>query len=400
MSLYKRGETWMLEFYHEGTRYREKIGRGISPSTAADLAVVRKSAILKGEAGIGKKDLSIDKCIDLYLEHIKTRIGLNLGKKSRRPATLRGYQECAKNLLEAFSGKKVSQVSGSRLRTWRAKKSGTPYAFNRALNFLSAVVNHAIEKKRYNGANPAKGVERFEEDKRKRVLSAKEFRELILAACSHLIPILMIAVYQGIRVKSQILTLRKSDVDLVNGVLHVRAANSKNKKDLVLPMRPELIEVYREQMKVSQCDTEGEDWLFVHPKNPKQRLRSIKTALKRARERAGIAPFRTHDLRHTFATWLVEAGVPLTTIMELGGWAKLEMLEIYVNPSQEHKLEALNRVPWIGASKSTVDILRDEEIVSRVPMKEILREKENGSKNPPTYPPTPGIDKIPAVVND
>jgi len=394
MSLYKRGETWMLEFYHEGTRYRENIGRGISQSTAEDLAVVRKGAILKGEAGIGKKDLLLKECIDLYLEHIKTRITLNLGKKSRRPATLRGYQDCAKNLLKAFSGKKVSQVTDSRLRTWRAKKAGTPYAYNRAINFLSAAVNHAIEKKRYNGVNPAKGVERFEERKRIRALTPKEFRELILAACSHLIPILMIAVYQGIRVKSQILTLRKSDVDLVNGVLHVRAANSKNKRDLVLPMRPELIEVYREQLKISQCEKteETEDWLFVHPTNPKQRLRSIKTALKRARERAGIAPFRTHDLRHTFATWLSDAGVPLATIAELGGWEKIEMLEIYCNPSQEHKIEALSRVPWIGSRQEEEKALQEEAIISRMPL--------NGSDHPPTYTPTSGIDKIPAVVND
>ncbi len=58
--------------------------------------------------------------------------------------------------------------------------------------------------------------------------------------------------------------------------------------------------------------------------------------------RAKISGLRIHDLRHTFATWLVTEGkVDLVTVKELGGWKSLEMVERYANPSEEHKRRAI-----------------------------------------------------------
>ena len=61
--IYLRGRTWWLDFRHNGTRHQERIGRGINKTVAREIAQVKRAAILKGEAGIGKKrkDISFDR---------------------------------------------------------------------------------------------------------------------------------------------------------------------------------------------------------------------------------------------------------------------------------------------------------------------------------------------------
>ena len=51
-----------------------------------------------------------------------------------------------------------------------------------------------------------------------------------------------------------------------------------------------------------------------------------------------------HTLRHTFATRLIENGVDLRTVQELGGWAKIEMLTRYGHVSPSRKAEAIEKL--------------------------------------------------------
>jgi integrase len=55
-----------------------------------------------------------------------------------------------------------------------------------------------------------------------------------------------------------------------------------------------------------------------------------------ALEKAGIADFRWHDLRHTWASWHVQQGTPLFAPQELGGWESPEMVRRYAHLAAEH----------------------------------------------------------------
>ena len=59
---------------------------------------------------------------------------------------------------------------------------------------------------------------------------------------------------------------------------------------------------------------------------------------------AGIADFRWHDLRHTWASWHVQSGTPLHALRELGGWSTTQMVQRYAHLSAEHLAECANRL--------------------------------------------------------
>lgn len=67
-------------------------------------------------------------------------------------------------------------------------------------------------------------------------------------------------------------------------------------------------------------------------------------AWRLALQRAGIAEFRWHDLRHTWASWHAQAGTPLHVLQELGGWESAEMVRKYAHLSTVHLTEYVDRV--------------------------------------------------------
>jgi integrase len=64
------------------------------------------------------------------------------------------------------------------------------------------------------------------------------------------------------------------------------------------------------------------------------------TAVKRSK----VARFRLYDLRHTFATRAVEAGVDLITLAALLGHSRIVMVQRYAHPGEEHKAEAMRKL--------------------------------------------------------
>ncbi|WP_343646270.1 tyrosine-type recombinase/integrase [Enterobacter sp.] len=59
-------------------------------------------------------------------------------------------------------------------------------------------------------------------------------------------------------------------------------------------------------------------------------------AWRAALRRAGIENSRLHDQQHTKASWLVQSGVPLSALQEMGGWESIEMVQRYAHLAPNH----------------------------------------------------------------
>ncbi len=60
--------------------------------------------------------------------------------------------------------------------------------------------------------------------------------------------------------------------------------------------------------------------------------------------KAGKEDFRWHDLRHTWASWHVQAGTPLNVLQELGGWESVDMVRRYAHLAVDHLTEYAYRL--------------------------------------------------------
>ena len=61
-------------------------------------------------------------------------------------------------------------------------------------------------------------------------------------------------------------------------------------------------------------------------------------------ERTGITDFRWHDLRHTWASWHIQAGTPLVVLQELGGWESADMVRRYAHLAVDHLAEYAEKI--------------------------------------------------------
>ena len=76
--------------------------------------------------------------------------------------------------------------------------------------------------------------------------------------------------------------------------------------------------------------------------------RSFRSAFERAVRKAAIRDFTFHDLRHTFASRLVMAGVDLPTVKELMGHKNISMTLRYTHLSRDHKQRAVRTLEQFG----------------------------------------------------
>lgn len=178
-----------------------------------------------------------------------------------------------------------------------------------------------------------------ENNRRLRFLSREECSALIAECDSHLKPIVITAVNTGMR-KSEILKLKWENVDLQHGfILLDRTKNGERRE---IPINDTLKDILTALYQGTKEHPRRIDvpYVFYDPKTGKA-YQDLKKSFQAACRRAGIKDFRFHDLRHTFASHLVMAGVDITTVKELLGHKTLTMTLRYSHLAPSHKVKAV-----------------------------------------------------------
>lgn len=95
------------------------------------------------------------------------------------------------------------------------------------------------------------------------------------------------------------------------------------------------------------------EFVFYNPETMTN-MKDIKTAFKAACRRAkkdpddekdpGIVGLRLHDLRHTAASKMIEAGVDLVTVSKILGHASIQMTMRYAHPTPENMRRAIEHL--------------------------------------------------------
>ena len=168
---------------------------------------------------------------------------------------------------------------------------------------------------------------------RVRFLSADEKIRLLDACqksgCRVLYPVVILALSTGMRY-SEIMKLKKGDIDLERGVITLR--ETKNGDVRSVPLVDAQTILLRERLTTMSED----ELIFPSPNNPRKPI-DVRSAWERAVKLANISDFRFHDLRHTVASYLAMSGYGLLDIGTLLGHKDMQSTKRYAHLSQEHK---------------------------------------------------------------
>lgn len=172
-------------------------------------------------------------------------------------------------------------------------------------------------------------------DRRLRWLTRDEADRLLAELPDYLRPLVRFSLATGLR-KMNVAHLEWSQVDLDRRIAWIHADQAKGKRLITVPLNTDAVVVLREQ------HGQHSRYVFVHDGQPI--WRPIAAGWYPAVKRAGLAGFRWHDLRHTWASWHVQAGTPLLALKELGGWSSLDMVLRYAHLAPDHLAEHAERI--------------------------------------------------------
>jgi integrase len=228
-------------------------------------------------------------------------------------------------------------------------QEANPQTVVKELSVLRNAFNVAIREWEWCKDNPVSRVSMPKLPQgRARHLNSQDIKNLIDNAESWFKPILVVAVLTGMRL-GNIMSLLWDEVDMSKKVIVLE--KTKNGKRLAIPINDTLLETFKNLNKVRLLNCKQ----VFHRNGKPLYQKQVERALKRACKKAGIKDFRFHDLRHTFASLLIQSGEDFYTVQKLLGHRDGRMTQRYAHLSQEGLSSATKKLDRICHSSVIVD---------------------------------------------
>ena len=241
----------------------------------------------------------------------------------------------------SFPVKKISQPIISQVCIELEDEGKSDATINRVVSAVSTVLNHCA----FDGLIDAAPKFRRRTESEGRVLwyTKEEVDKLSLLSTEvfmrdDLKDIIMFAAYTGMR-QGEILKIRKKDIDLVANKIHVGGVptqQTKAKNWRAIPIHDKIMDIVISRCsQYSRSDIQlfGDEW-----RDKDQLLRAFKK-VNRLIPKEDSYVF--HTLRHSYATWLAEAGVPIRSIMALCGHKRIETTLRYAKATDAALTDAM-----------------------------------------------------------
>lgn len=326
MSLFKRQDSpnWWVKLSHNGRRIQQSAGT-TDKAKAREYHDKLKAALWDQERLGVKPSRSWNEAVVRYLAETTHK-----ASQSDDKAHLRWVDR----FLGGVELKAISRDVLDRIHATRVADGVANSTVNRTMEVVRAVLRRAANEWEWLDRVPR--VRMLPEPKRRvRWLTRDEAGRLIGELPEHLAAMVRFSLETGLR-RSNVTGLEWSQVDLARRTAWIHPDQAKARKAIAVPLSATAVVGIREQ--IGKHSTR----VFSFRGKP---VRQVNTkAWRLALQRAGIDKFRWHDLRHTWASWHVQAGTPLHVLQELGGWECVEMVRKYAHLSTVHLAEYVDRV--------------------------------------------------------
>ena len=319
MGLVKRGDVWWMYFNYQGQQVRKSSGTQNRRLADAILSKI-KVQIIEGRYFERATTIS-HTFIELMDRYEKEHVARKL-----RHRGLKGYMA---NLRGFFGGYNLSEITPKVIVAYKNKRyedGMAPATINRELANLKKAFNLAMREWEWCDQNPVARVSMEKENnKRDRWLNEEEITRLLEACAPWLYDLVLFALNTGMRM-GEILELTWRGVDFSRRTVTV--FRSKNGERRTIPVNQTVLAVLTAKPKVRSLVT---DRVFCSKAYTPLESGHLRRAFRLSLSKAKIEDFHFHDLRHTFATTLVQSGVDLYKVQQLLGHKSPIMMQRYAH---------------------------------------------------------------------
>ena len=333
------GKTYYLRYRDDRGKLRQhKIGdaKSLTYDKARQVAQRLRSRVVLGENPA--EDRKVLRTIPTLLEVVEQRYIPNIQQHRRNYSSTLSFLH--KHLLPALGHLHLDEITPEKISEVHVALRDSGYALataNRLPIFMKTIYN-LCRRQKVPGAtpNPANEVQLFQvNNARERFLTPEEIQRLREALelsenpqLRYIVPLLLLL---GCR-KRELLDARWEYVDLERRLLYVPL--SKSGKPRNIPLSLQAMEMFKQLPRWKGCP-----FVIPNPKTLKPYV-SLYEPWHVARKRAGLEDVRIHDLRHTAASMLVQANIPIYTVSKILGHTQLKTTERYSHLADDTLLAA------------------------------------------------------------
>ena len=245
-------------------------------------------------------------------------------------------------IKETFGNQKLNEVTRKSVQLFhnRLLADGLkPASADHYLKLMRRAFNLAVEWEMLE-SSPLTRLQLFNPDNRmENYLSPEQLDKLVTvlrtAPPRTVCNVALFLLATGARL-NEALRARWDQIDKETRVWKIPASNSKSKRIRSVPLNDAALEV------LGQLGTEGKyDNLFINTKTKKP-LVNVHKVWGRLRAQAGMDWLRIHDLRHSYASFLVNSGRTLYEVQQILGHSDAKVTERYAHLSSKTLQEAAN----------------------------------------------------------
>lgn len=336
------GATYYLKYRDVHDRLRQfKIGdyKSLTFDKAKQAAKVLRSRVVLGESPMEEKIQRklVPTLKEFYEQYYLPQIKMYRRNYSSVLSHIRNH------ILTRFGTKPMSQIRQHEIVAAHQEMREQGYSMvtsNRLVVTMKTMFNMA-KRMKIPGCdeNPVQGMEIFDpQNGRERYLSKEETKRLLDAVKESKNPqmqnIIELLLFTGAR-KREIMDAKWEDVHLERRF--IRVPLSKSGKPRNIPLSSAAMEVIERLPRFKDCP-------FLVP-NPAtlQPYTGVYEVWHRVRKQAGLEDVRLHDLRHTYASHLVNAGASIYVVSKVLGHSQIKNTMRYSHLSEETLLDAVEK---------------------------------------------------------
>ena len=341
MGLYKRGNVWWMTFTANGKH--PCLSTGCSNKRMAQKVLdLRRAEILEGKLRLPKSNPpKLDAWAKQFLETVQ------------HPNTQRVYKSCIKSLNEFFGPVRLSEITPESIEQFkvvRTKIGAGPAIINRNLAVLRRMLKLAM-RQRFIARTPFDDLEFLEERSHRRqprILTFEEQAKLEAVAPPLLRTLIVLLTETGLRVGKEALRLSWDDVDLAEGIIHVRESKTVAGRRIV-PMSEHCKKAIKEWKRTT--GPAFSQFVFGNPSNPALHLKSVRKTWCRALQLVRLTYFPIYNLRATFASRLSAAGASDNMVAGMLGHSSPSIVGTYAKLVDEFRRQAIEKLENLRSSR-------------------------------------------------